>query len=331
MSATTANGAINNVQMQQQQAIVIANIIVPFSELASIRVHDTSAALRKRLIVSLYFADPEAIHDALFLGDHFDWPAVRHFLAEANISTGEWLRLISLLHFINEPTTRPAVNELLMAANGGMRLNTQGRDLSPIESMQLCFARAGTLASWDTVCKALLLCNLSDVDTSVALAQLLVAQLSAEATTGKQKAPAAVAEVVLKYLPSCKHSRDDYTRTFARLLSTDSCHVASHVILRSIRCREELHEKARQSALAVLSSTKKPSLSQILEVCSALWLLPSLLLCGGLSVYLAGKGAWNRGRSAAERQLQALLPPVPVFGRHEPQNQGGVLLPRLAA
>jgi hypothetical protein len=156
-------------------ATLIADLLVPFAEAGSLRLRDAPGTLRKRIIASLHFADVERVHEALFPRQHLDWPAVRAFLSDAThtMGTSEWVRLVTLLHFIKEPPTRPAIRELLLSAAAGTRVTTQGRDLTPIESLQLCFARAAVAPTWDTLCKTLILSNLADVDTALALNLLL--------------------------------------------------------------------------------------------------------------------------------------------------------------
>lgn len=278
---------------------IIADLLVPFAEMGSIRMRDAAGTLRKRIVVSLHFADAERVHSTLFPKDHIDWPAVREYLSDTHVGTTEWVRLVSLLHFINEPSTRSMVVELLTAAAAGTRVTTQGRDLNPLESLQLCFARAGVAPTWDTLCKTFVLCNLADIDVGLALSLLLsdapasqLLPLCASTPPGGA-VPAllsshhhhstvthqhhhnnnnlnngyvmTVVDTVVKHLPSCKHSQDDYSRTFAQLLHSDGCHVATHLIVRAIRGREEVQERARQNALAVLRCTKKPSLTRLLE------------------------------------------------------------------
>jgi hypothetical protein len=271
-------------------ATLIADLLVPFAEAGSLRLRDMQGTLRKRIIVSLHFADPERVHDTLFQHEHLDWVAVRAYLSDTNhnnAGTAEWVRLVALFHFINEPVVRPPVRELLLSAATGTRVSTHGRDLTPIESLQLCFARAGVTPAWDALCKTLILSNLADVDAALALTLLLLtpdssssapftallcpggggaSSSSSSLASTTAASSQSVIETVVKYLPSCKHSRDEYSRTFVQLLGEDGCHVASHLILQSIRCREEAQLRARQNALALLRNTSKPSISRILEV-----------------------------------------------------------------
>ena len=245
----------------------IADLLAPFAEAASIRLQDTSGTLRKRILASLQFADVEQVHASLFPDEHMDWPAVRAYMAADasstnGISTPEWVRLVTLLHFVAEPPLRPQFAELLNAVSAGAPMSAHiARDpLHPTESLRLCFARARVKPSWDLLCKSLLLVNLVDVDAAVALSQLF-AQESQLAIEGKLSI-----ETVLRHLPSAsRHSREEYTHAFARLLAPDNCHVANHVIQRSIQQREQAHERLRQTQLALLRSTEKPSLTRILQ------------------------------------------------------------------
>ena len=246
----------------------IADLLAPFAEAASIRLHDTSGTLRKRILVSLQFADIEHVHASLFPDEHLDWPAVRAYLAaDASSTMGapEWVRLVTLLHFVAEPPLRPPFAELLNAVSAGAPMSAHiARDpLHPTESLRLCFARARMKPSWDLVCKALLLVNLADVDAAAALSLLFTqeAPLAVDAQGGSIKI-----EAVLRHLPAAsRHSREEYTRAFAHLLAPENCHVANHVIQRSIQQREQAHERVRQTQLALLRSTEKPSLTRILQ------------------------------------------------------------------
>jgi hypothetical protein len=242
----------------------LADLLVPFAEAANIRARDVSATLRKRVILALPFADTQALHDTLFPKDTIDWAQARAFLAETACSTDEWLLLIALMHFLNEPPTRTHVSEMVAAASAGLRLNPQQQALTPIESMQLCFARAGFIPTWDLLCKSLLCANLSsdDVDVQHALEKLLTT--STEALPKLKKTPAAIAETVMRHLPAYKHSRDEYTQAFAHILAYDNCHVAAHFVLRAIKAREDIRARTRSAAIASFQGAQKPSLTRLL-------------------------------------------------------------------
>ena len=236
----------------------IADLLAPFAEAASIRLRDTSGTLRKRIIVSLHSADVERVYDSVFSNNKdeaFDWEAVRAYLTHSGplTTTGDWVRLVTLLHFIADPGfVRPEVGKLLASAQAGVRASVHcGVTLTPVEGMQLALARAGfgRQPPWDTVCKALVLVNLADVDPAEALQQLL-------------KQPATP---VVNQLSTLRHTREEYTRTFGELLHAEACSVASHHILRSIWAREEQQERARQRTMALFTGTEKPSLTRILR------------------------------------------------------------------
>ena len=249
-------------QQQQQTGTLIADLLAPFAEAASLRLRDASGTLRKRILVSLHFARIEQIHDRVFPGDHIEWPAVRAYLeSEVGTTTAEWVRLISLLHFVAEPPLDAEFAKRLKAMSLGLRVNGGGGGaLTPVDTMRLCFARAGVASvPWDLLCKALVLVNLTDIDASVGLQQLMLLMMSDQ----QQQLP--VVDAVLKHMPStCRHSIEEYTDAFAQLLGPQSCQVASHVVLHSIRCREKRQEAMQQSAQAALRSTQKPSLTRLL-------------------------------------------------------------------
>ena len=240
----------------------LADLLVPFAEAANVRVRDVSGTLRKRILLALPFADTEGLHAQLFPKDDApDWAQARAFLAESPCSTDEWLQLLALLHFLNEPATRPHVAEMVGAASAGLRVAPATVPLTPLETLQLCFARAGFIPTWDLLCKSLLCANLADVDVRQAVERLLE---RTEALPKKRMNPAAVAETVLRHLPAHKHSRDEYTQTFARLLAHENCHVASHYVLRSLKAREEAQARTRRDVLASFHGTQKPSLTRLL-------------------------------------------------------------------
>ena len=270
-----------------------ADLLVPFAEAANIRARDAAGTVRKRIVTSLVFADAERLYRELFPTDAVDWAGARAYLAEATLSTSEWVQLVGgLLHFLREPPTRPAVAELVAAASAGMRASAVGADLTPLESLQLCFARAGFVPTWDTLCKSLLLTNLADVDAGTALAQLLATPEAAKRSAG------AVVDAVLKHLPAYKHSRDEYTHAFLRVLSHDHCHVAAHLVIRSIKAREEARERTRQSARALFSGSQKPSLTRL------------LLERGGDANYYEDDGADTFRRFCVDARLPASAAPA---------------------
>ena len=60
-----------------------------------------------------------------------------------------------------------------------------------------------------------------------------------------------------------RHTPDEYTAVFSAMLSNDGCHVAAHHIMRSLKQREESIDRVRQSARAMLRSSQKPSLTDL--------------------------------------------------------------------
>ena len=125
---------------------------------------------------------------------------MRKYVGEVSHSANEWLLLFNLLDFTDEPPLRPEVVELVesvsigAAPRGGLRAQ-----LTPLESMRVAFAKArAPPPDWDTLCKvsaappkpallgclckgqsvtafwkAVLACNISDLDPSKGLHALL--------------------------------------------------------------------------------------------------------------------------------------------------------------
>jgi hypothetical protein len=226
-----------------------ADLLVPFAEAANIRARDVAGVLRVRLVVSLSFVDAPRLHAALGGAADVDWTRARAFVAESACGAAEWARLLALMRFECEPPLRPEVQELVTGAAAGLRVSTQGRSLTPIETLRLCFARAGVPPAWDTLAKSLLLTNLTDVDACAALQPFIGAR----------------AEAVLKHLAAHKHSRDEYTAAFAALLSGDNCHIDAHVALRDIQARDEArHRLLRAPEQQQSGPNQKPSLTRLL-------------------------------------------------------------------
>jgi hypothetical protein len=58
----------------------VADLLIPFCEAGSLNVRDVSRAVRKRILVSLSFADLQDLHAKLFSEHHMDWAGVNEYL-----------------------------------------------------------------------------------------------------------------------------------------------------------------------------------------------------------------------------------------------------------
>lgn len=234
----------------------VADLLVPFCEAASISLtRDTAAILKKRVIVSLCFANTRMLHDSLFPDQHMDWNGVKEYSTHAEtIACKDWLALLGLMDFVNEQPNRQMVTDIIASTLAGIKVSTQGKSLSPLESLQLCFAKAGIAPSWDVLCKTLILCNLAEIDHAVAIQLLL------------QQQPPATVDTIIKALPSCKHTPDEYTQIFMYLLSGQCCHVRTHVLSQAFQNRAQKKEKIKKHAQSIYHAHKKPSLTHILEI-----------------------------------------------------------------
>jgi hypothetical protein len=239
-------------------SLAIANLLVPFCESGSVSLtKDCGATLRKRIIISFPFVDSTALHDAMFPGHHMDWPGIKEYLQEVSFTTADWIQLVSLIDFINFQKPRQQVLELTASALAGIKISTQGKNLTPLESLQLCFAKAGIAPSWDILCKALVLCNLSDVDHECVLHHLL--------SSTPAISPSTVTDLV-RFMPSaCRHTPQEYLVSFSQILGNDDCQVRTHLIMQSLRARDSMLEKRKLDAQAIFSNSRKPSLTRILE------------------------------------------------------------------
>jgi hypothetical protein len=241
----------------------LSNILVPFAEAASINPRDAANTLKKRIIVSLGFIDARQLYDALFPGTHMDWDAVLPYAQKVTLTVEEWCEVISLLHFIREPERPKHVSEMVTAALAGLKVANKQQKLTPIESMQLSFARAGMAPAWDVLAKSLLLCNISDLDHAAALQRFLS---NVEGGSGGIKTNHLS---LISNIGSHRHTPDEYTSAFALLLSNDGCHVSAHHVINSLKLREEELERMRQNARAMMRSSQKPSLTAIVTALAA--------------------------------------------------------------
>ena len=248
----------NNNNSQKGGGGLIANLLVPFCESASISLKgDCSAALRKRIIVSLPFVDSKALHDALFPRQYMHWENVQEYLQQVVFTTSDWIKLVSIIDFKDEQNPRPHAADIISSALAGVHMSTQGRSLNPLESLQLCFAKAGISPSWDILCKTMVLCNLSDVDYTSALQHLL--------SNTPALADSTVSDIV-RFLPSaCKHIPQEYLAVFSQILGHGGCDVRAHIIAQSVKARDDAIEKLKADSNAVFLQSRKPSISRVLE------------------------------------------------------------------
>lgn len=243
----------------EMSSTAIADLLIPFCEAASISTKsDAAGILKKRFIVSLCFADYQALHGLLFMEQHMDWPSIKEYLTleSSAYSIGDWIHLLSLFDFVNEPKTRQIVLELVAGILAGGKVSQQGKQLTPLETLRLCFARAGLVPSWDILCKALLLCNLTEIDHAAALQQFLAIL---------PEFRSAQSDTVAKFLSSCKHIPEEYTLCFSEMLLPSNCHVRTHFIMQSFQARSEHVEKLQKDAHAMYHAHRKPSLTLILQ------------------------------------------------------------------
>jgi len=237
-----------------QQLIVnasIADLLLPFCEAASISTKDLASVLKKRFVVSLCFANTHALHDALFPEQHMDWKNIKDLITQP--SHQDWISLLALVDFVNEQPNRQMVTEFIASTLAGIKVSTQGKVLTPLETLQLCFAKAGLAPSWDILCKTLVLCNLAEIDHSAAVQQFL-----------QQQQQPAVIDIFIKALPSCKHTPEEYTQIFIVLFQ--GCHVRTHQLHQAMQMHTQKRERMKKHAQMVFHAHRKPSLTHILEL-----------------------------------------------------------------
>lgn len=236
-----------------------ANLLIPFCEAASINYRNADSTLKKRLIVSfMAFIEPEILHNTLFPGEHFDWKNAKEYLHDVQYTTTDWIQFVSLIDFSNEIVSNQQIQEMVSSALAGIKMSMMGKSLTPLETMRLCFAKGGVSPSWDTVCKALTLCSIADIDLQQVFQFLLASTPATESST--------IHDIIRHTSTICKHSPKEYHEVFKYILNKDNCHVRSHILIRSLEARNDAFEKRKMSQLAIINQSKKPSLSYILEV-----------------------------------------------------------------
>jgi hypothetical protein len=248
----------------------LAKLLVPFGQSASIRVRDAGKTVRKRFLVSIHSVNDERVHEALFPGEHLEWENMRQFLANTRWSLNDWMHLLNLLHFENETMPRPHITEIIASVAAGVRAphHALGKDMTPLESMQLCFAKAGILLTWDGLCKAMILCNLEDVNTNQALRLLLentAGSISAAATRAMVAIDKKMDVVLSALLQQPRFDRDVYTLTFSRILHESVCKVAEHHVITSLNLYENNMASMKRSMKEQQIQSSRPSLTRIWE------------------------------------------------------------------
>lgn len=247
----------------------LANLLLPFCEAASINIKSADHALLKRIVVSLSLFNTEPLHDALFPNQHMDWVNLKPYLRNVNYSTSDWITLIELIDFIQEiEPCNQQVQELLSSTLSGLQVSLQGKTLSPFDSLRLCFAKGGISPTWDMLCKAFVLFNIADIDNGEVLEHFLMKiPMSSSAAKNSPLLSKNIQDILKSMTSIFRHSPEEFFQCFVLLFRLNSaCHVRSHIILQSLRAREDLLEKKRFNAKSLYNAYEKPSLTKILEM-----------------------------------------------------------------
>ena len=246
----------------------IADLLLPFCEAASISHREPANALKKRIVVSLVsFIDNQALHKRLFGPQaHLEWHHVQTYLADVSPATQDWMQLLSLLDFVEEPPVRDLVLDIMRQASAGPTallgapcmplVRQQHQPVSPLESMRICMSKAHVAhpLSWDAICKALLVCNISDLDATSALGSLL-----------SSSPPSRLVTDILSHLSTFRHTPEEYENDILYILDSSRCRVREHLVLQSVERAEARASALRQSAQSAFSANKRPSLTKILQ------------------------------------------------------------------
>ena len=232
----------------------IAELLLPFCEAASLSLTCSETVL-KHFIVSMAMADHKQVVRTLFgdsSTDAMDWNGVERYLSMCNFSADDWGRMLGLLDFTHEVCVPSDMLDLLSNAKAKVRVNLQNRTLDPLLSMRLCFAKAGQTPTWDTLCKALLACNLLGADVGRVLAHVVEPALANE---------------LLQQLPSCpRHTSEEYTRLYSWLLDAKKhVSVRAHLVEEGLKQLEQRREDQKLSVEVTHAATARVSLSRRLE------------------------------------------------------------------
>ena len=236
---------------------ILADLLVPFCDASSLNIKDASRAVKKRFVVSISFVDNTILHQSLFKDQYLDWDAVHEYLQNIAYTIPDWIQMLRILDFVQEihPSTEAA--EVIATTLAGVKASaTQTNRLNPIESLRLCFAKVKISPSWDLLCKTFIACSLVDIDQC----QILLALLEEYTNHGMVEA-----RELVRFMASCKHTKDEYTGSFAAIMDDNRCQVRSHLVIQSLKKRNDLREGRKHDAILSGSAFRKPSLTQILE------------------------------------------------------------------
>ena len=155
---------------------------------------------------------------------------------------------------MQEINPSPEVAEIISTTLNGLKVSsTQTKNLNPIDSLRLCFAKIKMSPSWDLLCKTFISCNLHDIDQ---LQMLQALDVTVENN----------ARELVRYMASYKHTKKEYTDIFTSIMEDGRCQVRSHDIIQSIKKRETTQEAMRNNAMRNGSAFKRPSLTRLLEI-----------------------------------------------------------------
>ena len=254
----------------------VAELLSPFGEAASVSIRDGASLVRKRIVLSLAYVDARRLHTRV-LGEHshMEWDNAKTFMAETQpYNAHDWLQVLALLEFTEEPRWRPEVNELVanaqQASASAQQLRSHGGvgsismlhalHLNPCESMRVCLARAKCpLLTWETVCKTLILTTIHDVDPTTAV-QAYLAQLLPPTANA-----ASIAGVLVCQVSAFRHTPQEYEETFAHILGGTVCRAREHLLAQSVQRLDARNTALRAATQRIYASLKRPSLTDIIN------------------------------------------------------------------
>ena len=255
MLRVQSGGAHIYMTQRQYRRMNIAELLLPFSEAASLSLQKEPAETTlKRVVCSLACNDHRGILTALYSAEKaeaLDWHGVGRYLSSCNFGADDWGRLLGLLDFEQEVCAPGDVADLLSNARAGVRVSLQNRTLDPLCSMRLCFAKLNLSPAWDVLCKCLVACNLSDVEVARVLSHVL---------------EPVVAKDLLQHLASCaRHTPEQYSQIFSLLLSPKHVNVRAHVVREALRVLEQRQQQQRANIEVAHAAAARTSLTRRLE------------------------------------------------------------------
>ncbi len=174
--------------------------LTDFAKNASVDINDTSLVFCLRIVSSFsHIKQKDVLMDVLWnleqreesrkfirpSVDEIDWKTLTAFLnndglANANVVCKFWLKFLSFIEFVDEPTLKEEMQQYLLKLSKNMSVSVP-QYCSPIDAIRIASFKAisrckvvsncepSSIVSWDLVCKIFLLMNVIQVCLSFVL------------------------------------------------------------------------------------------------------------------------------------------------------------------